>query len=233
MEYSTTYTTATQNPFKAFRSLISALQSGYDAVILRRENDAKLSFPIKITHDYKDIDSFVSTGSYFTNNWEKVKKQIEESDLHPIIKDLKLNYTTAFGSEEEYKNYLKTGKVYFTGMGKCFFIKYKDLIETRKEENLALNEKTRFVLTIVPKTGKYYEIKKLKRKVFVIGIKSTENFNLPIWFKIYRVLVYPFRLIPSKSILNMPEYKKITYRIGGVVNGFTLDLHIPKKFSFK
>ena len=51
--------------------------------------------------------------------------------------------------------------------------------------------------------------------------------------KIINVLVYPLKYIPQRSVLRMKEYNVHTFRVGDVTNGFCVEFHIPKKFSFK
>ncbi len=50
---------------------------------------------------------------------------------------------------------------------------------------------------------------------------------------ILNVLAYPLKFIPEMSVLKMDDYKNITFRLGGITNGFAVEFQIPKKFSFK
>jgi hypothetical protein len=63
--------------------------------------------------------------------------------------------------------------------------------------------------------------------------KEEKQPRIPVLVHIINFLARPLKYIPRKQVLNMPEYKNISYRVGDVIHGFTLTLQIPKKFSFK
>ena len=231
MNKKTNWTSATHNPFKAFKGLVSCLQSGYNAWIELQENGKQDNPLLETNPNINNLSTWKSSGSYFVQDWAKEKERIENDTIHPFAKKLMLEYTTVFGSEEEYENYLKTGEVKFLGMGKKYFIRYDDLIKTREKEGIKLSDKSRYVLSVLP-IEHYKQVKKTNRKVFVVCFNS-EKRNLPMWLKVYNVLLYPFKFIPKRSVLRMKEYTCYTFRIGGVSNGFSIDIRIPKKFSFK
>ena len=232
MEKYTSWTEATLNPFKAVKGLVSCLQSGRNAWIERQEN-GKQDFPlVENNPDLSDISNWTSSGAYGCRDWEAEKKKIEaDAKMHPTAKKLKLEYTTAFGTEKEYQKYLKTGKVKFRGIGKCYFVKYEDLVKTRKEEGTELSSDFRFVLQVSP-IPRYKRVVKTKRKVYVV-CWNNDKVSLPWWVKTINVLTYPLKFIPKRSVLRMKEYTNYTFRIGDVVNGYQIEIQIPKKFSFK
>ena len=231
MKKYTSWSQVTFNPFIAFLNLISCLRSGHNAWIERQEN-GKQDFPLTEKNpDLYDIKYWKSSGAFFSPDWQKEKQRIEQdTNMHPFQKKLKLEYTTAFGTEEEYQHYLKTGEVKFRGMGKQYFVKYDDLIKTRESEGIDMNDKTRFVLMVSP-IERWKRVVETKRKVYVVCWNDDKT-KLPLWFKLWNVVVYPLKFIPKRSVLRMDEYTNYTFRIGGIVNGYSIEFHIPKKFKF-
>jgi hypothetical protein len=59
----------------------------------------------------------------------------------------------------------------------------------------------------------------------------------PLALRILNVLIEPLMFLmkytPRKDVLRMKEYTNITYRVGGITNGFSVQFQIPKAFSFK
>ncbi len=93
------------------------------------------------------------------------------------------------------------------------------------------NGKQNYPLKIKDEQGKWV-VKPLKRKVFVVCFNS-EKKELPLWVKLWNIIVYPLRFIPKKMVLHMPEYTCYWFRVGSVVHGFCVEFQIPKKFSFR
>lgn len=81
--------------------------------------------------------------------------------------------------------------------------------------------------------------KRFKHKVWVVARYGkdhklySDKQHIPFYIKLLNVIVYPLKFIPIRSVLKMKEYTIYTYRIGGVTNGYSVEFHIPKKFSFK
>jgi len=76
--------------------------------------------------------------------------------------------------------------------------------------------------------------KKFKHKVWVVVLYyNYPKVKIPFLVHVLNVLAYPLKFVPKRSVLQMDEYRLVSYRVGGVVNGFTVEFHIPKKFSFK
>jgi hypothetical protein len=76
--------------------------------------------------------------------------------------------------------------------------------------------------------------KVFKNKVWVVVLYYNHpKYKAPFLVHVLNVLAYPLKYIPRKSVLQMNEYRLVSYRVGSVVNGFTVEFHIPKKFSFK
>jgi hypothetical protein len=232
MKKNTNWSQATFNPFVAFLKLVSCLRAGHNAWIERQEN-GKQDFPLTEKNpDLYDIKNWKSSGAYFVPDWQVEKERIEnDKNKHPFEKKMMLEYTTAFGTEEEYQHYLNTGEVKFRGMGRQFFVKHDDLVKTRESEGISMNDKTRFVLMVSP-VEQWKRVVKTNRKVYVV-CWNNEKSKLPLWFKMWNALVYPFKFIPTRSVLRMDEYTLYTFRIGDVRHGYSVQFHIPKKFSLK
>jgi hypothetical protein len=76
--------------------------------------------------------------------------------------------------------------------------------------------------------------KEFKHRVWVVVLYYNHpRYRAPLMVKALNVLLYPLKYWPEKSVLRMPEYKCVTFRVGSVVNGFSVEFQIPKKFSFK
>lgn len=93
-----------------------------------------------------------------------------------------------------------------------------------------------FLVSHIQRNDKTYFLPKIfKHKVWAVVIidkNSNEKPNYSILINILSVLIYPFKFIPKHSVLRMKEYNLHTFRIGCVLNGFSVEFHIPKKFSF-
>jgi len=75
--------------------------------------------------------------------------------------------------------------------------------------------------------------KKFKHKVWVVVLYyNHKKFKAPFMVHVLNVLAYPLKFIPRRSVLQMEEYKCVSYRVGDVIHGFTVEFHIPKKFAF-
>jgi len=76
--------------------------------------------------------------------------------------------------------------------------------------------------------------KKFKHKVWVVVLYYNHpTYKAPLLVHVLNVLAYPLKFIPTRSVLQMDEYRLVSYRVGSVVNGWQVEFHIPKKFSFK
>ena len=102
------------------------------------------------------------------------------------------------------------------------------------------NENCSFPIRVNPKLPWNEQVsKKFKYKLWVVAsfgkyhARTKEPFSIPFYIKLLNVLLYPLKYIPRKDTLRMPEYTIHTFRIGGVINGYSVQIQIPKKFSFK
>jgi hypothetical protein len=77
-------------------------------------------------------------------------------------------------------------------------------------------------------------VKEFKHRVWVVVLYyNHKKYNTPILVNILNVLAYPLKYIPKRDVMCMSEYTLVTYKIGGVTNGYSVEFHIPRKFSFK
>lgn len=100
---------------------------------------------------------------------------------------------------------------------------------------LRKNEECAYPIRVNPKAPWKDQItKKFKHKVWVVVLYyNYPKVKVPIAVHVLNVLAYPLKFVPERSVLRMPEYTIYGFRIGSVVNGFEMEFHIPKKFSFK
>jgi len=92
-----------------------------------------------------------------------------------------------------------------------------------------------FPIKVNPKAP-YQEqiVKEFKHKVWVVVLYyNHKKYKAPLMVHLLNILAYPLKFVPQKSVLRMNEYTQYTFRVGAVTNGFNVQFHIPKKFSFK
>ena len=97
------------------------------------------------------------------------------------------------------------------------------------------NEECEFPIKINP-NAPYPEqvVKKFKHKVWIVVLYFNHpTYKAPFLTKVFNAILYPLKYVPRKSVLQMKEYRKVTYRVGDVINGFSIEIQIPKKFGFK
>jgi len=97
------------------------------------------------------------------------------------------------------------------------------------------NEKCAFPIRVNPNLPWSEQVsKKFKHKVWVVVLYYNHpKYKAPVLVHVLNALCYPLKYIPERSVLRMDKYKIITFRIGSVMNGYSIDIEIPKKFSFK
>lgn len=243
------WSSPTTNYFKALKCLVSALNSGYDAVLIKTRNE-NCQYPIKSKNVDTDFRNYDNSGTYMRSR----KEILDDKSLTEFEKHLALNYKQCFGSPDAAKRYYETGELSednFRGVGLAHLVNVTDMIEFYEKSGKDVDtinslkdiyknhtqnnlNKKHWYGNFKYKHGSQYSIKKMKRKVWVVRISNkTDNQTIPIQAKIFKFITKPLKYIPRKDILVMNEYKCITYRIGSIVNGISVEFHIPKKFSFK
>jgi len=237
------------NILKGMLSLKSALAYGHKAKLIRMLNE-DCEYPRRISGNVlnKDFRCYEFSVGYAT-----CIDEINKTSRSEFSKYLSLNYVSVYGSEEAVKSYYETGKLSkdnLLGMGKGHLVLVDDLIkflETTGEYQRAnmyklqyRNPQTTSVASYfdfyILKNGKStFELQKFKHKLWVVQLldDSEETPSIPLLVKILNILMYPLKYIPTKSVLKMPEYTNIGFRVGSIINGFRIEFQIPKKFSFK
>lgn len=234
----------TPNYFKALKLLMRALQSNHNARIVKVWNE-DCPYPISVDRHDKDFRNYeFSYGTYATYD--------EIATKNDIMSLLSLEYVAKYGTREAIDNYYTNGILTddnFKGMGISHLVKVTDLIhylEAMGDLEIARMYREQYIDQTVEsrnvkhmfdiygyKHGSVYIPKKFSKKIYAIEIlKNEEVVKQPFLLKFVQMLYSVLKYIPQKSVLQMKDYRNITYRIGGVVNGYSIQIQIPKKFSF-
>ena len=254
----TNWSTPKTNMFAGINDLRKAKAYGQNAVLIRMNNE-DCDHPIKIKHSDTDFRNYKLSTTYMRSRNEILNdKHMSEFDKH-----LTLNYINYYGTKDAVDTYYSTGVLTMDnvkGIGTSHLVKVEDLISilfknNQKERaemyleqyiNNVIDEKDHESDTkkywysfFEPKTNHQLTPKKFKYKLWVIQLLKTnepkpnnsKSFNTII--KIINLLSYPLMYIPKKSILQMPDYKLITFRLGSISNGYKIEFQIPKKFKIK
>jgi len=246
----TNWSSPKTNIFAAINDLRKALASGYNASLVKEYNE-NCSHPIRVKkkqdfRQYKFMNGRLTTRQEIMND-----KNMSEYDKH-----LSLNYMNQYAlNKEAIEMYYGNGVLSLdnvSSMGRAHLVKVSDFIEFMREigrDDIAdtyhkkyvcpsgLNQK-HFFDFFTTDYHNVWGIKKFKHKLWVVVLndKKTKT-NIPthqkVLIKIFNAVLHPLKYIPRKSVLKMPDYTNYTFRIGAVSSGFSVEFHIPKKFSFK
>jgi len=246
----TNWTTPKTNIIAGMNDLRHALASGQNARLVRAYNK-DCAFPIKVENTKVINDFRLYTCSYgIPTSITRIKA---DTNLSEFEKYLSLNYLSVFGSAEARDHYYATGELSkdnFRNMGCNHLVHVDDYIKFKLsigEPDMAnmytrqyrspehVNDVVCFFNYFQLKTPQErYLIKDIKRKVWVVEMldDNEPKADVPVLVHILNFVLYPLKYIPRKSVLQMPDYKVVTYRVGAVTNGLSIDIHVPKKFSF-
>jgi len=225
--------------------LRSALAAGKNAKLIRARNE-ECEHPIKEKLQDMDFRNYEFSIGY-ASSVNKIKEDPNRSDFE---KQLSLNYVSCYGDPDAVKSYYETGiltKRNVRSMGVNHLVKVDDLIAFFKSINDSraniyerqyrapehVDDTSHFFDFFRYKHGSQYAIKKFRRKLWVVQLQSDETVKIPVLVRLLNFIMYPVKFIPQRSVLQMPEYRLVSYRVGAVVNGFKVEFQIPKKFSFK
>jgi len=248
----TTWTSPKRNIIIAANDLRGCLASGHKARLIRILNE-DCQYPILLDRDEepKDFREYeFSIGTLRTRAEIKADTSMSEFE-----KELSLNYHSCFGEQKAIDKYYQTGVLSegnFKGMGRNHLVKVSDMVEyiqnsadpkyreyAKVWEHYSSEEDTRhFYDTFRLKNRQERTVKVFKHKLWAIEMlgKDTEEIKQPrlisILMLLIKMVVYPLKYVPSRRVLDMGNYKVITYRVGDVTNGYSIDIHKPKKFSF-
>lgn len=243
----TNWSSPKTNIIAGLNDLRKALASGFNARLVKEYNE-NCDYPILIKNKVGDVDFRKYT---FSIGYISTRNEIiaENNEIHSY---LTLNYKSCYGTQEAIDNYYNNGILSddnFKSMGRNHLVKVADLISFLKEKNrideaAAVEEK---YITGNPdkkdwfdffrlnsNNAKEYSTKKFKRKLWVVELLSKDEpkAKIPIGVKILNVIMCPLKYIPKRQVLKMDKYTNYTFRIGGVVNGLSVEFQIPKKFNF-
>lgn len=230
------------NIFAAMNSLRKCLASGHNAR-LNKEWNEKCSFPlVEKIKDHRNHPDSWETSSATLQTLDQIQNNTGISDQE---KHMRINYCQVFGTDVAIKNYRETGIITpdnVKGVGRAHIVKRQDVIEflikngeLERAKCFDLSDgNAHFVSHFHLKPAHRRVLRKFNKKLWVVEMldKKEPKSKVPLMVHIIRVLVYPAKWIPSKSTLKMDEYSLYKFRIGSVTNGFSIEFHIPKKFSF-
>jgi hypothetical protein len=206
----------------------------------------------KATKDFRNYEFSYGTAS-------SVNKIKADTNLSEFQQYLSLNYVSVFGSSEARDRYYETGKLSadnFQNQGCSHLVHVDDYIKWLEVDNSesgghvdrANMYKRQYRspehVDDVCHFFDFYRLKQsiprwtnvvFKRKLWVVEMlgKDEPRVKVPVLVHVLNFVLYPLKYIPRKSVLQMPEYRVVTYRVGGVIDGLSIDIHIPKKFGFK
>jgi len=236
----TNWSTPRTNIFSGMNSLRECLSSGSNAVLIKAWNE-ECEHPISISNPTKDIKNWeFSYGTLSSEN------EILASNVNDFNKNLNLNYKTCYGTKKAMDHYYMTrelSKDNFRGVGVSHIVKRQDAIDFWTAEGEPENaekfttkkgdEKGWFDFFKLRSGWNVNTPKKFKRKLWVVQmVHDDDRITTPILVHIIAALVSPLKWIPKKRVLQMKEYKNITFILGDVINGYSIEFQIPKKFSF-
>ena len=238
------------NIFSAVMSLRSALAAGQNAKLIRARNE-DCAYPIRVKKHDTDFRNYEFRVGYMRTRSE-IQRDQDMDDFH---KHLTLNYKNCYGTREAVENYYQTGKLSadnFKGMGVSHLVRVEDMVRwlmiTGDTERAQMfrdqylsdehcNDR-HFWDFYRYKHGSEFAPKYFRKRLWVVVLldDKTQKPVIPwsqrIPLAILNTLMLPLKYVPKKSVLKMKDYKVITYRVGAVTNGLSIDIHVPKKFGF-
>lgn len=240
----TSWSTPKRNIISGMLDLRRALASGYNARLVKARNE-DCSHPIRVKKHDNDFRNYE-----FSIGYQSTREQIEtEGHRTDFEIYLTLNYKACYGTPEAMDRYYETGELCadnFKSMGRCHLVKISDMIEylekTGDNERAEMFRKyledkdvPHFYDFFKHKHDSAWSVKKFRKKLWVVELLegNRSNASVPVLVHILNVLLYPLKFVPERRVLKLDYYKLVTYRIGDVTNGFSIEFHIPKKFSFK
>jgi hypothetical protein len=254
--FNTHWSSPSTSLFAGLLSLRSALASGHNAELIRLNNE-ECEHPLMKKDDPKAVDF---RGYKFQIGYQSTYNKILEGKESPWNQELTLNYISVFDTEEAIEKYYETGILTndnLKGIGRNHLVKVDDLIEHYSKQpasdkwahqraaslyaqyrDPATRDQRFFYDFFLKERGNEWLVKKFKHKLWVVNLlDENDPKEPPLALRILNVLIKPLyffmKYIPTKSVLRMKEYTDVTYRIGGVVNGFSVKFQIPKVFSFR
>jgi len=243
----TNWSSPKTNIIAGMLDLRSALQAGQNAVLVKAKNE-DCQHPIRVEQHNTDFRAYDFHTGYLATR----QSILEDQTLSEFEKHLSLNYKTCYGKPEAIKQYYETGILSednFKGIGVSHLVNIKDMVEflikTNDDERAMMFSKQYLTMEEADqkhfydfyyyKHGDQWTVKKFKSKLWVVSLLDANQpkAKIPMMVKLLNVLLYPMKFIPQRSVLHMTDYKVITFRIGGITSGYSIDIQIPKKFGWK
>ena len=249
----TTWTSPKTNMIAAANDLRGCLASGHKARLIRIFNEDCMH-PIlldknELSKDFREYEFSIGT--------LRTKAEIiADTSMSEFEKTLSLEYHACFGNADAVDKYYQTGILSagnFNGVGKSHLVKVSDMIEylqrstdPKDKERARLwyhytdqTDERHFYDTFRLKCAQYRTPRQFKHKLWAVEMldKDTKALKQPVLINVLmsliKIIIYPLKFVPSRRVLEMGNYKVITYRVGDVTNGYSIDIHKPKKFSFR
>ena len=239
----TNWSTPKRNIIAGLLDLRSALAAGQNAVLIKKANE-DCAFPIYEKQQDTDFRNY----EFSSGHASSIKTITDDDSMSEQAKILSTNYVNRYGTPEAVKHYYETRELSpdnDKGMGKSHLVHIEDyleyLLDTKQYDRERLYRRqyypnhgdttVHFFDFYRYKQGSPYAKKKFKTKLWVVQLMD-DKVKVPWAVRLLNVFMFPFKFIPKKHVLNMDKYKVVTFRIGSVQNGFSLELGIPKKFGF-
>jgi hypothetical protein len=242
----TNWSTPKRNFLAGLNDLRKALASGMNARLIRARNE-DCRHPLKVRNETKDFRNYE-----FMNGHAACKDSINaNAAMSDFEKHLATNYVNCYGTPEAVDRYYETGILQpnnDNGIGTSHLVLVVDLVEMLHGEGQheRANMFTRQYLTpgydSIVHLYSFYRLKRdqtqwnlrtFKRKLWVVELLGDEpKPKVPVLVHVLNVLAYPLKFVPKRRVLRMDDYRCVTYSIGSVVNGFSVEFTIPKRFSF-
>lgn len=241
------WSTPKTNILAGMLDLRKALASGQNAVLVKARNE-DCTHPIRVKIHDEDFRNYQFSSGHVSSR-EEIRN---DNSMSEFDKYLSMNYKACYGTQEAVNRYYESGLLSadnFKGYGTCHLVKVKDMIaylKFRGNNELAENYIKQYLSPEAAnqkyffdfyryKHGSPWAIKEFKKKLWVVQLlnKDEKKASIPTMVKVLNTVLYPLKYVPRKSVLKMDEYTNITYRIGGITNGFSIEFQIPKKFDFK
>jgi len=243
----TNWSTPKTNFLAGMLDLRKALASGMRAKLIRARNE-DCNFPIKVKNRITDFRIYE-----FSNSTLQTRTGIAvDQSKNEFNKYLTLTFKTCYGTPEAVQRYYSKGKLSpdnFKGVGTSHLVKVEDMVrylEISGDPERASMFRQQYLTEKGSKENYFYDnyrykygspwaTKLFRRKLWVVELLKPDvpEARVPVLIHVLNVLLYPLKYIPRRSILRMADYKCITFRIGSVVNGISVEFNIPKRFSFK
>jgi len=241
----TNWSSPKTNALAGINCLRKALASGENVRLVRTRNE-ECSYPIKVKQhdtDFRNYESYIGYGA-------SIDSIMADTSMSDFEKHLSLNYVNCFGTPEAVKEYYTSGLLSpdnNKGMGVSHLVKAEDLIRfmvVTGDSRAAMYKRqyaapeyssvTHMYNFYKYKHGSLWLVKKFKRKLWVVELLGDDKPKprTPVLVKVLNVMAYPLKWIPERNVLRMDEYKCVRFRWGSVINGFAIEFHVPKKFSF-